>query len=125
MFLSLYACMFVCIFLWYGGHPQIIIFYDNKSRQTRSVCHIEFDESHYYNSSRPLYAQKMYNIYHTQTEQASMEQQTTQQCLISTATPTPNNDKFDTDVSNVPSVTQETDNHRNIYLNLRSDVHLV
>ena len=44
------------IFLWCIGHNRDILFYDNRTCQTWSVQHLEFDESHYYDSQRLPYA---------------------------------------------------------------------
>ena len=76
-------------FLRFGGHDRNIIFYDNKTRQTRSARHPEFDESHYYDSNRPPYAQKLRDIYNTQIEQKLAEQELQQQSVLPNQTTTP------------------------------------
>ena len=62
-------------FLQFRSHNCNIILYDNKTRQTQSARHLEFDESHYYDSNCPPHAQKLRDIYNTQIEQKLAKQE--------------------------------------------------
>ena len=97
----------------YGGHDRNIIFYDNRTRQTRCARHLDFDESHYYDSKRPPYAQKLRNIYNAQIEQQTAEKdlQQQQQSIPISSIPDSTIDNHtdessETDVS--PIITQDT-----------------
>ena len=56
-------------FLRFVGNKSNIIFYDNKTHQTQSAQHLEFNETHYHYSNQPPCANCLKNIATAQAEQ--------------------------------------------------------